>query len=56
MSSGELLLGSGAAFTTSEELAASTTTQSQTVITFLQQGFLPLFIVASEEFRVTDSP
>jgi hypothetical protein len=56
MPSEELLLGSGAAFTTSEKLAASTTTQSQTAITFLEQAFLPVFVVANEDFRVTDSP
>lgn len=55
MSSGEFLFGRGAPFTTSKGLTASATTQSHTAITFLQPGFLPLLVVLSVGFRVTDS-
>lgn len=55
MTSGEFLLGRRAPFTTSEGLTVSATTQSHRAITFLQAGFLPLLVLLSVGFRVTDS-
>jgi hypothetical protein len=54
MSSGKLLVGSGAPFITTAELIASATTQSHTAIAFLWQGSLPR--VVSEDFLVTNHP